>query len=414
HFHTHDTSGINAASVLTAADAGVDVVDCAIASMSGSTSQPNLNSIVAALKHQTRDTGLDVDALNEFSDYWDRVRDFYAPFDSAPRSGTAEVYLHEMPGGQYTNLKEQAASMGLANHWPEIARTYAEVNQLFGDIVKVTPSSKVVGDMTMFLVTRGIKPADVLNLEPGSTPFPESVIDMMMGGLGQPLGGWPRKLQQVILGDRKPQKGRPGSGLKPVNLEKLRKELTAKFKREITDDLLYSHLMYPQVFADFMKIRREHGDLANLPTPAFFYGLRTGEEISVDIEEGKTLFIKLLQMGDVDEEGKRAITFELNGVSRETQVADKSSQVKPKSRTKADPANPGQVGAPIPGVVTAISVSVGSKVAKGDKLLTLEAMKMQTTIYAPSDGVVETIDVKVGEAVESKDLLVRVKLQAGA
>ena len=220
HFHTHDTSGIAAASVLSAADAGVDVADLAIASMSGSTSQPNLNSVVAALQFAKRDPGLDLEALNEYADYWEHVRGFYAPFDSAPRAGSAEVYLHEMPGGQFTNLKEQAAAMGLAHRWPEIARTYAEVNQLFGDIVKVTPSSKVVGDMTMFLITRGIKPADVLNLEPGGTPFPESVIDMLAGGLGQPLGGWPKKLQQVVLGDRKPLTGRPGAALQTAGFSK--------------------------------------------------------------------------------------------------------------------------------------------------------------------------------------------------
>src|SRR5204863_1184522 len=215
HFHTHDTSGINAGSVLRASDAGVDVVDLAIASMSGSTSQPNLNSIVAALQHTPRDTGLDLDALNEFSDYWERVREVYAPFDTAPKTGSAEVYLHEMPGGQYTNLKEQAASMGLGHRWHEIAQTYAEVNQMFGDIVKVTPSSKVVGDMTMFLVTRGIKAADVVNLEPG-TAFPESVIDMLSGGLGQPMGGWPKAVQRVVLGDRAPKDERPGENIPPL------------------------------------------------------------------------------------------------------------------------------------------------------------------------------------------------------
>ncbi len=224
HFHTHDTSGVAAASVLEANDAQVDIVDLAIASMSGSTSQPNLNSIVAALEHGPRDTRLDLAALNEFSDYWEQVRTVYAPFDTAPKAGSAEVYLHEMPGGQYTNLKEQAASMGLASRWQEIARTYAEVNQLFGDIVKVTPSSKVVGDMTMFLITRGIKPADVLNLEPGATPFPESVIDMLMGGLGQPVGGWPKKLQEVVLGKRKAITGRPGEDLPSLNFKKTKSE----------------------------------------------------------------------------------------------------------------------------------------------------------------------------------------------
>jgi pyruvate carboxylase len=257
HFHTHDTSGIAAASVLSAAEAGVDIADLAIASMSGSTSQPNLNSIVAALQFTKRDTGLDLDALNEFADYWEQVRGFYAPFDTAPKSGSAEVYLHEMPGGQFTNLKEQAASMGLAHRWPEIARTYAEVNQLFGDIVKVTPSSKVVGDMTMFLVTRGIKPADVLNLEPGSTPFPESVIDMIGGGLGQPLGGWPKKLQHVILGDRKPLKGRPGAGLKPLNFKKSKRNFPRSSSATATDDDVFSHIMYPEVFAGLREERKQ-------------------------------------------------------------------------------------------------------------------------------------------------------------
>ena len=236
HFHTHDTSGVASASVLSAAEAGVDIADLAIASMSGSTSQPNLNSVVAALQFSPRDTGLDLDALNEFSDYWEQVRPYYAPFDTAPRAGSAEVYLHEMPGGQFTNLKEQAAAMGLGHRWPEIARTYAEVNQLFGDIVKVTPSSKVVGDMTMFLITRGIKPADVLNLEPGSVPFPESVIDMLAGGLGQPVGGWPKKLQHVVLGKRKPLRGRPGASMKPLNFKKVETDLAAKLKHEATSD----------------------------------------------------------------------------------------------------------------------------------------------------------------------------------
>ncbi len=409
HFHTHDTSGVNSASVLRASDAGVDIADLAIASMSGSTSQPNLNSVVAALQNTPRDTKLDLAALNEFSDYWEEVREFYKPFDTAPRSGSAEVYLHEMPGGQYTNLKEQAASMGLANRWPEIARTYAEVNQLFGDIVKVTPSSKVVGDMTMFLITRGIKPADVVNLEPGSVPFPASVIDMMQGGLGQPIGGWPEKLQHVVLGNKKPITVRPGEDLPPLNLKKTRDELSAKLKHDANDDALYSHLMYPEVFAEFARMQRDFGDVGVLPTPAFFYGLKPGEEISVGIEEGKTLFIKLINIGAPDKDGTRTLTFELNGVSREATIADKSVQPKAKARAKADPANPLHVGAPIPGIITALAVGVGAKVAKGDKLLTLEAMKMQTTIYAGADGVVEEISAQVSDTVESKDLLMRLR-----
>lgn len=409
HFHTHDTSGIAAASVLSAAESGVDIADLAVAAMSGSTSQPNLNSVVAALQFTRRDTGLDLNALNEFADYWEQVRAYYAPFDTSPKAGSAEVYLHEMPGGQFTNLKEQAVAMRLGNRWPEIARTYAEVNQLFGDIVKVTPSSKAVGDMTMFLVTRGIKPADVVNLEPGSVPFPESVIDMLRGGLGQPLGGWPKRVQSVVLGKRKPLSGRPGAGLKPLNFKKIQEELTGKLKREATLDDVFSHVMYPEVFAEYAKKVAVSGDLSVLPTPAFFYGMKPGQEIATDIEPGKTLFIRLVNIGAVDAEGKRNVNFELNGMSRQLAIADKSVKPTVKARLKADPSRPQEVGAPIPGLVTALLVSVGARVAKGDKLATLEAMKMQTTIYAPCDGVVGEIAVHVSDAVESKDLLMRLK-----
>lgn len=404
HFHTHDTSGVNAASVLRAADAGCDVVDLALASMSGSTSQPNLNSIVAALKHTPRDTGLDLEALNEFSDYWEHVRAFYAPFDTAPKSGSAEVYLHEMPGGQFTNLKEQAASMGLAHRWPEIARTYAEVNTLFGDIVKVTPSSKVVGDMALFLFTRGIRPADVVNLPPG-TPFPESVIDMLSGGLGEPMGGWPTPVVKAVLGKSKVKRSKPA----PVKLTEVKAELEAKTKREPSVDDLYSYLMYPSVFADFAKFSRDFGDVSALPTPAFFYGLTPGEEISVSIEEGKVLFIKLINLGAPDKEGRRVVSFELNGMPREALVVDKSVAPKAKARVKADGADVLQIGAPIPGMVTALSATVGGKVSKGDKLATLEAMKMQTTLYAHADGVVAEVNVVIGDSVDAGDLLVRLR-----
>ncbi|MBN8645792.1 MAG: pyruvate carboxylase [Planctomycetes bacterium] len=415
HLHTHDSSGINAGSLLRAADAGLDVADAALASMSGSTSQPNLNSIVAALQHHPRDTGLDLAALDECSDYWEHVRGYYAPFDTAPRTGSAEVYLHEMPGGQYTNLKEQAAGMGLLHHWPEIARTYADVNQLFGDIVKVTPSSKVVGDMTMFLVTRGIKPADVLNLEPGTTPFPESVVDMLSGGLGWPDGGWPADLQRVVLGEKKAAEARrlhqqgvvPGAVATPADFDQIRRELAEKLKHTPTDDDVFSYLMYPRVFLDYARHKREFGDVSALPTPAFFYGLRRGEEISVDIEEGKTLIIRLINVSDPDKDGRRVVTYELNGITRETFITDKKVAPQAKARPKADLADPLQIPAPIPGLVAHIAVSVGHKVAKGDKLFMLEAMKMQTTVTAPVDGIVDTITATVGETVESKDLLLR-------
>ncbi len=419
HFHTHDSAGAQAAAVLNAAEAGVDIVDLAIASMSGSTSQPNLNSIVAGLQHTSRDTGLDLGALNEFSDYWENVRDYYAPFDTAPRTGSAEVYLHEMPGGQYTNLKEQAESMGISHRWPEIARTYAEVNTLLGDIVKVTPSSKVVGDLVLFLFSRGIKPADVVNLEPGAVGFPESVIDMMSGGLGWPPGGFPENVQRVVLGEKAFKEARIAFKRSKrrhaprtthhADLPRLQRELADKLRRDATDDDVYSHLMYPQVFADFAKHQREFGDVSVIPTPAFFYGLSLGDEVTVNIEEGKTLFVKLVNVSAPDKDARRTVTYELNGMTREASILDKNVAPKAKARAKAELSDVLQVGAPIPGLIVAIAVSVGQKVAKGERLLMMEAMKMQTTIYAPADGVVEELTVQVGDTVESKDLLARLR-----
>jgi pyruvate carboxylase len=408
HFHTHDTSGLNAASVLSASDAGVDIVDLAIASMSGSTSQPNLNSVSAALAKTERDPGLDFDSLNEFSDYWEEVLGFYKPFDSAPRAGTAEVYEHEMPGGQYTNLREQANAMGLGHRWREIARTYAEVNQLFGDIVKVTPSSKVVGDMCMFLVTRGIRAADVPKLKPGSIDFPESVIDMLSGGLGQPDGGWPADVQKVVLGNKKATTKRPGELAKPVDLVETRATLSKKLGRPASDDDLYSHLMYPQVFADFKAFRAKYDDLSSLPTSAFFYGLQIGEEIEVEIDPGKILIIKLISIGEADSAGRRALFYELNGMPRESVVLDNSlKSVSKASRVKGEPGNPAQACAPMPGMVTEVAVSPGQEVKAGDKLIVLEAMKMLTTVSAAADGTVGEILVQKGDQVDSDDLLVK-------
>ena len=408
HFHTHDTSGLNAASVLSASDAGVDIVDLAIASMSGSTSQPNLNSVSAALAKTERDPGLDFDSLNEFSDYWEEVLGFYKPFDSAPRAGTAEVYEHEMPGGQYTNLREQANAMGLGHRWREIARTYAEVNQLFGDIVKVTPSSKVVGDMCMFLVTRGIRAADVPKLKPGSIDFPESVIDMLSGGLGQPDGGWPADVQKVVLGNKKATTKRPGELAEPVDLVETRASLSKKLGRPASDDDLYSHLMYPQVFADFKAFRAKYDDLSSLPTSAFFYGLQIGEEIEVEIDPGKILIIKLISIGEADSAGRRALFYELNGMPRESVVLDNSlKSVSKASRVKGEPGNPAQACAPMPGMVTEVAVSPGQEVKAGDKLIVLEAMKMLTTVSAAADGTVGEILVQKGDQVDSDDLLVK-------
>ncbi|MCB1100334.1 MAG: biotin/lipoyl-binding protein, partial [Verrucomicrobiae bacterium] len=314
--------------------------------------------------------------------------------------------LHEMPGGQYTNLKEQASAMGIGHRWPEIARCYAEVNQLFGDIVKVTPSSKVVGDMTMFLIAKGISPENVVNM-PKNTSWPESVIDMLMGGLGQPMGGWPKDVQKAILGNRKPTTKRPGQLAKAVKMPEVRANLEKELGRAPTENEVWSYLMYPQVFLDYATFRDQYGDVSVLPSPAFFFGLLEQEEITVDIEPGKTLFVRLFNVSDVDEEGHRRAIFELNGYPRHVTVADKSVAKKTEERAKADPADPLQIGAPMPGLVASIAVQTGQKVKEGDALLTLEAMKMFTTVTAATSGTINEISIAVGTSVETKDLLIR-------
>ena len=409
HFHTHDSSGIAGASIIKAAEAGVDAVDLSISSLSGLTAQPNLNSIIHAMRGDKRDTKLDQKFFDDLSIYWEAIRQYYKPFDTSPKFGSAEVYRHEMPGGQYTNLREQARALGLGARWPEVVRYYREVNDLLGDIVKVTPSSKVVGDLAIFLLTKGVEPKDMVNLELG-TAFPESVVDMLSGGLGQPKGGWPKAVQKVVLGDRKSYKGRPGARAEKVDLEATREEVKAITKRvECSDDDLYAYLMYPQVFKDLVKYVNEYGHARVLPTPAFFYGLKPGEEISVEIQEGKILIIKLIYVSEPDEEGLRTLTFELNGRARECVIADKSIKSEVKRRKKADSADKTQIGAPIPAMVSAVTATVGHKVKKGEKLIILEAMKMQTTVYALTDGIIDQVEVQAGDQVESKDLLVKLR-----
>ena len=407
HFHTHDTSGINAASILKAAEAGVDVADAALASFSGTTSQPNLNSVVAALARTELDTGLDLEALDAASDYWEVARTYYQPFDSAPKSGTAEVYLHEMPGGQFTNLKAQAESMGLGERWSEIAHAYADVNKAFGDIVKVTPSSKVVGDLAIFLVSHGISVKEFERLDEHHTlNIPNSVTDMLMGSLGEPDGGWPEAISRVVLKGAQPRKGRPGEHLPPVDFQAEQIGVEAKVGHPIQATDLMSYLMYPDVFLKFDATREACGDLSKLPTPIFFYGMQIGEETSVELDPGKTLVIKLVSVGEAHADGNRTLFFELNGKPRETVVKDRSLRVDVPAKAKCDPAHPGHVGAPIPGLVASIAVDTLQKVEKGDRLLVMEAMKMQTTIYAPIGGKVAKLLIKPGEQVEAKDLLI--------
>ncbi len=406
HFHTHDTSGINASSILKAADAGVDVADAAIASMSGQTSQPNLNSLVAALANTPRETGLDLDALNQCSDYWEVVRGYYRPFDTSPPSGTAEVYLHEMPGGQYTNLREQAEAMGLGPRWREIAQTYADVNHLFGDIVKVTPSSKVVGDMALFLVSHGMTVREFARLGPDHhLNLPNSVVEMFQGALGEPEGGWPKQVARIILRGEKPRKGRPGARLPAVDLKATAELLEKKTGHAPAHDQVLSYLMYPDVYLKFARAQQAFDNVEVLPTPLFFYGMKTGEEAVIDLEPGKRLFLKFLTVGEPHLDGRRTVFFELNGQPREVTVRDRSLEVKTPERMKADPAIPGQVGAPMPGVVASIAVELNQTVEKGERLLVMEAMKMQSTVYAPIAGKVTQRLVHVGENVEAKDLL---------
>ena len=404
HFHTHDTSGIAAASVLAAVEAGCDIVDGALDSMSGLTSQPNLGSIVAALAGSERDPGVDSDAMQSLSLYWEGVRRSYAPFEADIRSGTADVYRHEMPGGQYTNLREQARAMGLEHRWGEVSKAYADVNLLFGDIVKVTPTSKVVGDMALFMVANGLTPADVRN-PAREIDFPDSVISLMRGELGFPADGFPAELQQKILKGETPLAGRAGDYLPPVDLEAKRAEAEAATGQKLSDVDLASYLMYPKVFKDYRAHRSHYGDVSVLPTPAFFYGLQAAEEISVDLERGKSLILSQQGMAGPDEEGMVKVFFELNGQSRVIRVP-KAGLANAKAKPKAEEDNPRHLGAPMPGTIVTVAAHVGQKVRKGDPLVSIEAMKMETMLTAERDAVVKAVHARHGETVNAKDLLV--------
>ena len=406
HFHTHDASGVNAATLLKASEAGVDVVDAAVAALSGSTSQPNLNTLVGSLKGMDRDPQLDSDALGECSLYWETVRSYYLPFDNAPKAGSARLYNHEIPGGQFTNLQQQAAAMGLAQRWRDVEQMYADVNQLLGDIVKVTPSSKVVGDLALFLLSKGMTCEEVRKLPPDhNVGFPDSVIDMMRGSLGEPPGGWPTDVREILLCRNKPVPGRAGARLPPADLGAAAKEAARLLRRKprLADAL--SLILYPEVFKKFAETRRRHASVGVLPTPVFFYGLDMDGECIFDIEPGKRLIVKFLTLGEPQPNGMRTVFFELNGQPREVRVRDRSLQAARPPARKASSGNPSHVGAPTPGLVTGLYVSAGDDVEANAKLLTLEAMKMQSTIYAPEAGRVVEVLVDAGSQVQSKDLL---------
>jgi pyruvate carboxylase len=404
HFHTHDTSGIAAASVLAAVEAGCDAVDGALDSMSGLTSQPNLGAIAAALAGTERDPGVDFDAMQTLSHYWEGVRRQYAPFEADIRSGTADVYRHEMPGGQYTNLREQARAMGIEHRWGEVSQAYADVNLLFGDIVKVTPTSKVVGDMALFMVANGLTPTDVQN-PAREIAFPDSVISLMRGELGFPADGFPAELQKKVLKGEKPLAGRAGDWLPPVDLEAKRAEAEKACGRQIDDKDLASYLMYPKVFKDYATHRSHYGDVSLLPTPAFFYGLAANEEISVDLERGKSLIVSQQGTAGPDAEGHVRVFFELNGQSRTIRVP-KAGLANVRAKPQAEEGNPRHVGAPMPGTIVTVAAQAGQKVAKGDPLVSIEAMKMETMLKAERDGTVKVVHVRHGDAVNAKELLV--------
>jgi pyruvate carboxylase len=404
HFHTHDTAGIQAASILKAAEADVDVADVAMAPLSGGTSQVNLNTIVEALRFTPRDTGLPAVALDGLAEYWAAVREYYAPFETEALAATSDLYRHEMPGGQYTNLYQQARALGLADRWADVRQLYADVNQLLGDIVKVTPTSKSVGDLALFLVANNLSAQDVLD-EKRDIAFPESVIDLVSGRMGQPPGGFPKRVRQRVLRDKEPVKGRPGASLPPVDFKQTAADMVRFLHRQPDHSEVLSYVLYPKVFEEFATHQRDYSDTSGLSTPVFLCGAIPGEEISVDIEAGKTLIVKFLTVGDPHADGSRNVFFELNGQPRDVSVIDRSLEPEAKPGLKADPDNPCHVGASMPGMVVTVAVQPGDRVAKGQRLLALEAMKMQTNISAERDGKVDQLLVTPGTQVETGDLL---------
>ncbi|WP_071395468.1 pyruvate carboxylase [Bacillus tuaregi] len=405
HLHTHDTSGNGIYTYSRAIEAGVDIVDVAISSMAGLTSQPSANTLFYAMQGNERQPAVKVEALEELSHYWEDVRKYYQDFESGMVAPHTEVYQHEMPGGQYSNLQQQAKGVGLGDQWDDVKRMYSRVNQMFGDIVKVTPSSKVVGDMALFMVQNNLTEEDVLT-KGDTIDFPDSVVELFTGSLGQPHGGFPKELQKVILKGKDPITVRPGELLEPIDFKALRNELYQELGREVTAHDVIAYALYPKVFLDYAKTVQQYGDLSVLDTPTYLYGLRLGEEIQVEIETGKTLIVKLVSVGQPQADGTRVVYFELNGQSREVVVKDDSIKSTIQTKVKADPKNPNHLSATMPGTVVKVIVEKGERVEKGDHLMITEAMKMETTVQAPFSGVVKDIFVQNGEAIQTGDLLI--------
>ncbi len=403
HLHTHDTAAIQAATLMKAIENDVDIVDGALASMSGLTSQPNLNSIVAMMQGHEREQPIDLQKLNEYSNYWEDVREFYYPFESGLKAGTAEVYDHEIPGGQYSNLRPQAAALGLEHKFDEVKKNFAVVNRLFGDIVKVTPSSKVVGDMALYMTANSLTEEDILDPDKAIS-FPDSVVDLFKGNLGQMEGGFPEELTKIVLKGEKPLQGRPNDALEPVDFEREFAEFQAAFDEHQSELDFLSYKMYPEVFREYYDNRQKYGDLRYIPTTTFYYGLKQGEEVLVKLDRGKSIVIKLLYRSEPDESGMCRVTFDLNGQVRTVEVRDYSAVTTVQINPKAVERN--QVGSPLQGKISAILVEPGQEVSEGDALFVIEAMKMETTVSAPFDGVIRKIHLDNGALVDQNDLVV--------
>ncbi|MBC3787823.1 pyruvate carboxylase [Spirosoma utsteinense] len=400
HLHTHDTPGIQAATYLKAIDAGVDIVDCALGALSGLTSQPNFNSVVAMMQGHERECPMDLPSLNAYSNYWEDVREYYYPFESGMKAGSAEVYENEIPGGQYSNLKPQAIATGLGDKFETLKKNYVIANQLFGDIVKVTPSSKVVGDMAIFMTANNLTADDVV-ARGESLSFPESVKGFFKGELGQPVGGFPEEMQQTVLKGEQPITGRPNEHLKPIDFDADFDAFKVKYPHNDGFVDYLSYQMYPKVYDEYYKANEQYGDVSMIPTPAFFYGLKENEEILINIEEGKNILVRLLFKSEPDEFGMRTITFELNGQSRQVQVRDRASKVEKQMNAKAS--RDGDVGAPLQGRLTRIMVKEGDVVKKNQPLFVIEAMKMESIVAAPREGKVSKVLLKENTTVEQED-----------
>lgn len=402
HLHTHDTSSIQSATYIKAIEAGVDVVDVAAASMSGLTSQPNFNSVVAYLQGHEREQKIDLQQLNAYSTYWESVREWYYPFESGLKAGTAEVYDHEIPGGQYSNLRPQAIALGLGDRFEEVKKNYAHANRLVGDIVKVTPSSKVVGDFALYMTSNGLSPEDIL--ERGNTlSFPESLKDLMRGQLGQPVGGFPKKLQEMVLKGEQPFTGRPNEHLEPIDFEASYQEFKEKFPNGNDYDYM-SYMMYPKVFEDFYNHYQEFHDVGVIPTIPFLYGMKNDEELLVEVAPGKTLMITQRYISEADEDGMRFVGFEMNGQNREVKVRDEGLEVTTVKNQKAEADN--EIGSPLQGRISEVLVAAGDEVDENTPLFVIEAMKMETTVTAGQAGKVSKIVLVPGAMVEQDDLVI--------